>query len=228
MYQAIGTTGCRTNSRTFSLTLHIMPVYFTKLNGWRNSSRTSWWKGISSLKLHPEFQSLWKLNPTAKVWWLTLQHANNITSQGLYVTSKQRHPSCTWKGQGYTFLHSLNSVWFTHCNYYSTYSLILYKSGIYESFRKFNQICHMKWVSLVFMWLMLAKRAEKTFKSSEETQELQNSIIRFNSVIATAWLPNFFPFNFFFLINFWSKIGAEGNQNEPQFKQQTQLLYLTT
>lgn len=44
----------------------------------------------------------------------------------------------------------------------------------------------MKSVSLVFMWLMLAKRAEKTFKSSEETQELQNSIIRFNSVIATA------------------------------------------
>lgn len=115
---------------------------------------------------------------TAKVWWLihnalTFQYANNninnnIIPQWLYITSKQRHLSCTWKGQGYTLLHSLNSVWSTHCNYHSTYSLILDKSGVYENFRKFNQICCMKWASWVFMWFMLAKRAEKTFRSSEE------------------------------------------------------------
>lgn len=169
------TAGCRTNSRTFTLTLHTMPVYFTKINSWRNSSKTSWWKGISSLKFLSCISVITKIKShTAEVWWLihnalTFQYANNnIIPQQLYITSKQRHLSCTWKGQGYTSLHSLNSVWSTHCNYHSTYSLILYKSGVYENFRKFHQICCMKWVSLVFMWFMLAESTEKTFRSSEE------------------------------------------------------------
>lgn len=145
-----------------------MPVYFTKMNGWRNSSRTSRWKGYSTLEIASWISVITKIKiPTAKVWWLTFQYANNITSQWLHITSKQRHQSCTWKGQGYTFLHSPNSDLHTAI-ITVLISLILYKSGVYENFRKFNQICCMKWVSLVFIWLMSAKRAEKTFMTSEE------------------------------------------------------------
>lgn len=62
MCQAIGQLDAG-QTAGLSAELHTLGL-FTKMNGWRNSPRPSWWKGTSSLKFHPEFQSLQKLNPT--------------------------------------------------------------------------------------------------------------------------------------------------------------------
>lgn len=137
--QSSWTAGCWTNSSAFNLTLHIMPVYCTKSNGWKNPSKTPWWKRISPLKFHPAFSSL------QKVWWPIY----NVLMFNMQTTTSFHH-SWIWllnkaapHGKPRLGISTLSDL---HYNYHSICSFIPSGSVVYENFIQFNQLFCIKWV----------------------------------------------------------------------------------